>query len=150
MNYYERLILKFDGASRNNPHGPAGCGWVLYEMDECGADSYNSIASGCEYLGFSVSNNQAEYAGLIDGLNYLVNNNISCDKLYVRGDAEIVIRQMEGEYNVNSYNIKPYYNDAQDALNQIDCTSFNFRHFSRDKNWEADQLANEAIQNNGY
>ena len=101
-------------------------------------------------MGYNTSNNQAEYAGLIDGLNYLVDNNISCDKLYVRGDAEIVIRQMEGEYNVNSYNIKPYYNDAQEALYRIDCTSFNFRHLPRDKNWEADQLANEAIQNNAY
>ncbi|KAL7544066.1 hypothetical protein ACHAXR_013570 [Thalassiosira sp. AJA248-18] len=149
MPHYDRLILYFDGASRNNPHGPAGCGWVLYEMDECGADSYGSIAEGRSYLGYNISNNQAEYEGLINGLNYLVDNYFSCRGLYVRGDAEIVIRQMEGEYNVNSHNIIPYYNDAKSCLSQIDCQYKSFRHVARDKNWEADQLANEAIQN-GY
>eukprot|EP00584_Thalassiosira_punctigera_P024767 CAMPEP_0172555134 /NCGR_PEP_ID=MMETSP1067-20121228/58105_1 /TAXON_ID=265564 ORGANISM="Thalassiosira punctigera, Strain Tpunct2005C2" /NCGR_SAMPLE_ID=MMETSP1067 /ASSEMBLY_ACC=CAM_ASM_000444 /LENGTH=168 /DNA_ID=CAMNT_0013343643 /DNA_START=278 /DNA_END=784 /DNA_ORIENTATION=+ len=146
MVHYHRLILYFDGASRNNPHGPAACGWVLYEMDRCGADSYNSIASGSDYLGYNVSNNQAEYQGLINGLDYLDNNCISCHGLYVRGDAEIVIRQMEGEYNVNSPNIRPYYNEAQDSLNEVDCNFSNFRHVPRDKNWEADQLANDAIR----
>lgn len=100
-------------------------------------------------MGFNVSNNQAEYQGLIDGLDYLVDNGISCHGLYVRGDAEIVIRQMEGEYNVNSYNIKPYYNDSQNSLQEVDCVFVNFRHVYRDRNWEADALANEAIQD-GY
>ena len=93
-----------------------------------------------------MSNNQAEYQGLIDGLTYLEDNYISCHGLYVRGDAEIVIRQMEGEYNVNSPNIRPYYNEAQDVLDRTDCTFYNFRHVSRDRNWEADREANDAIE----
>ena len=108
-----------------------------------------SVASGRNFLGYEISNNQAEYQGLIDGLDYLVDNYISCDRLYVRGDAEIIIRQMEGDYNVNSPNIRPYYCEAQEALNCVDCTFHKFRHVPRDKNWEADELANEAIQN-GY
>lgn len=149
MVYYHRVILYFDGASRRNPHGPAGCGWVLYEMDYNGADSYNSIAEGREYLGYNVSNNQAEYQGLIEGLKY-IRDYINCDMLYIRGDAEIVIRQMDGEYNVNSPNIRPYYYDAKEVLAEIDYSAISFRHVRRDKNWEADQLANQAINEVGY
>jgi len=39
MPHYHRLVLYFDGASRHNPRGPAGCGWVLREMDDYGADN---------------------------------------------------------------------------------------------------------------
>lgn len=147
MAYYHRIILYFDGASRNNPRGPAGCGWTLYEMDSHGADS-SSIAEGRDYLGYDRSNNQAEYQGLIEGLKY-IRDNVDCYGLYIRGDAEIVIRQMDGDYQVRSHNIRPYYNEARDLLDQIDCQFYKFHHVSRSKNWEADSLANEAIDN-GY
>jgi ribonuclease HI len=143
MTYYHRVILYFDGASRNNPHGPAGCGWVLREMDRHGTDG-DYIASGKRYLGYNVSNNQAEYEGLTEGLDY-ISDYIECDGLYIRGDAEIVVRQMMGEYEVRSPNIRPYYNDAQSSLARVCCDFYYFRHVSRCANWEADELANEAI-----
>ena len=101
-------------------------------------------------MGFNVSNNQAEYQGLIDGLFYMSDNYVTCNGLYIRGDAEIVIRQMEGRYNVNSPNIINYYNEAQNELDDVDYNYVYFRHISRDKNWKADQLANQAIQEAGY
>lgn len=147
MVWYDRVILKFDGASRHNPHGPAGCGWVLIEMDEYGAEENYNIATGKDYLGYDVSNNQAEYQGLINGLRY-IQEYVSCNKVYVRGDSEIVIKQMLGEYNVNSHNIRPYYNEAKDIENYLagqDGMEIYYRHISRAKNWEADELANRAI-----
>jgi ribonuclease HI len=108
------------------------------------------IASRGKYLGYHISNNQAEYQGLISGLKYLVRKDFSCNILYIRGDAEIVIRQMEGQYNVNSPNIRPYYERAYDLLEQVDKYTYKFRHVYRHKNWEADELANEAIQNAHY
>lgn len=148
MPFYKRVILYFDGASRNNPSGPAGCGWVLYEMDQCGAE-VSRIDEERVYLGYGVSNNQAEYEGLVTGLEY-IRDNIDCDRLYIRGDSEIVIRQMEGEYQVRSPNIQPYYENAKDALNGINCCYYTFKHISRDRNSEADQLANDAIAENRY
>ena len=149
MSYYndDRVILYFDGASRHNPQGPAGCGWVLYEMDSHGGDA-DWIAEEGYYLGYDVSNNQAEYQGLINGLRY-IRNNFSCSGLYIRGDSEIVIRQLDGEYQVHSPNIRPYYDEAMELLNCIGC-SFSFRHIARERNWEADQLANDAIGNSYY
>ena len=144
--YYHRVVLYFDGASRHNPHGPAGCGWVLYEMNEHGTDD-DHIAEDSAYLGYDVSNNQAEYEALDRGLRY-VREYINCGTLYVRGDSEIIIKQMTGEYQVRSDKIIPYYNDTKNEYYGLDCNVI-FRHIPRHKNWYADQLANEAIDN-GY
>ena len=138
---YDTVILKFDGASRHNPRGPAGCGWVLYDEDES-----HEIETGKDYLRFNVSNNQAEYQGLINGLRY-IQDNISCNKVYVRGDSEIVIRQMLGQYNVNSHNIRSYFDKAKEIENDLDRNGVKicYRHISRADNWKADKLANSAI-----
>jgi ribonuclease HI len=142
--HYHRIIVYFDGASRNNPHGPAGCGWVMYEMDYNGVDS-NFIASGNNYLGYHVSNNQAEYQGLYEALEYIVDNYISCHGLYIRGDSQVVINQLEGYYQVCSDNIINNYNDVLSMLNRINCAFVKLSHIDRTRNSHADELANEAI-----
>jgi ribonuclease HI len=96
-------------------------------------------------LGYGISNNQAEYQGLIDGLDYIYENNIGCYKIFIWGDSLIVINQMDGSYNVNSPNIIPYYNQAQNSLGSINADWYFFRHIPRHSNWEADSLANQAI-----
>lgn len=145
--YYYRIIIYFDGASRNNPHGPAGCGWAMYEMDSHGADG-DFIASGKEYLGYNVSNNQAEYDGLSYALKYMVDYGIECNGLYIRGDSLIVINQLEGIYEVRSNNIIPYFNEVVELQNQINYNFIKFTHIDRSRNGYADSLANDAID--GY
>ena len=90
-----------------------------------------NIANGNKYLGYGISNNQAEYQGLIDGLEYLHQYGYGCNKLYIRGDSDIVIHQMEGTYNVNSPNIRLYYNSAQQTLDSINVYVTYIRHVSR-------------------
>lgn len=144
MPHYHRLIVYFDGASRRNPHGPAGCGWTLYEMNDNGADS-RRIKRGQKYLGYNYSNNQAEYEGLASALNYIEENNISCYGLYIRGDSKLVINQLDGEYRVRSPNLRNCYNRIQDLIETIDMTFRKYTHIDRSKNCEADELANDAI-----
>jgi hypothetical protein len=57
-----RLRLEFDGACKSNP-GPSGFGAALYD-----ADTDQVVAEVCAYMGDTHTNNQAEYAGLIAGL----------------------------------------------------------------------------------
>jgi len=142
--YYERIIVYFDGASRNNPRGPAGCGWVMYEMDDNGAEGI-FIESGKKFLGYNVSNNQAEYQGLYQALEYLKDYDISCYRLYIRGDSEVVLKQLEGIYQVRSNNIINYYNDVVDMLGEIDYTHIKYTHIDRSRNSYADELAIDAI-----
>jgi ribonuclease HI len=58
-------------------------------MDDSGAHG-QVVAEGYGYLGFSVSNNQAEYHGLIGGLQF-VKDEWNVDGLYIRDDSQIVI-----------------------------------------------------------
>ena len=142
--YYHRLVIYFDGAARNNPHGPAGCGWALYEMDNHGTDG-NLIASGKKYLGFNISNNQAEYDGLYYALEYLSKNCITCHGLYIRGDSELVINQLNGTYQTRSQNIIDCLNDVMNMLGDVDYTFVKCTHIDRSRNHKADSLANDAI-----
>ena len=109
--------------------------------------SRQSIACDKDYLGYNISNNQAEYQGLINGLDYMARQHMTCNSLYVRGDSMLVIRQMEGRFQVKNNNIKPYYNEAQESLERLDCARTTFKFVSRERNCVADELANEAIQN---
>jgi ribonuclease HI len=139
MTYYPRIVLYFDGASKSNPRGPASYGWVLYEMNEHGTDA-DRIAYDSGHLGYNVTSNQAEYEGLIAGLTY-IRDFINCGTLYIRGDSQVVINQMTGDYGVRSNNLIGHYNNANNILQAINRNHY-FRHINRARNWEADRLAN--------
>jgi len=134
VNVFEKkFILRFDGCSKGNP-GLAGAGAVLYyNEDEIWADY--------QFLG-NQTNNQAEYNGLLLGLNYAVNSNIG--SLYVEGDSSLVINQMTGKFKCESPNIIDLYTKAKQLETKFDFIQFN--HIYRNLNTRADELANLAIQ----
>jgi ribonuclease HI len=143
---YGDYALNFDGAARRNPYGPAGCGWVVYDLD-CYGQNNSIVREGKRYLGEGVSNNQAEYEGLIAGLKYCLKEGIMCDELIIRGDSQIAIEQMKGTYQVRSDRIRPLYEKAEDLLDEMRQYASNivFQHVSRDENTRADGLASRAI-----
>jgi ribonuclease HI len=147
--YYESCVVSFDGAARHNPHGPAGCGWVVSVEDAFGT---MILGEGKRFLGVGVSNNQAEYQGLIAGLQYCLQEGIKCDELIIRGDSEIVIRQMLRDYLVRSDRIRPLYDKAEYLLDNLEGYVDNivFEHVRRSDNSRADGLANRAIDERLY
>lgn len=137
---YNCLILAFDGASRYNPKGPAGCGFVVYN-----GINGTRLSVGKKHLGMNVSNNQAEYKGLLHGLIH-VRDTYSFNKLIVRGDSEIVIKQMLGQYAVRSPNISGLYNTTNSIyLDVARKAVVEFQRVDRSRNTVADRLANDAI-----
>lgn len=58
-------LLRFDGGSRGNP-GPSGAGIVLYEEKK--GQGLEEVMADALWLGASGTNNEAEYKGLIAGL----------------------------------------------------------------------------------
>ena len=130
LNY----VLKFDGCSKGNP-GPAGAGAVLY---------YNNIEvwSGYKFVGKKETNNCAEYCGLILGLKEATKKNVR--GLKVCGDSLLVIKQMKGEYKVNSENLTPLYNEAKKLEATFD--KIIYEHIYRQHNSRADELANDALE----
>lgn len=121
-----------DGASRGNP-GQSGAGVLLVSPEE---KEYKYKL----YLG-EVTNNQAEYQALILALQELVKH--QAQKVLVRADSELMIKQLLGVYKVKNERIKPLYAKVQDLLKFL--PQVQFEHVRREYNKIADRLANEAI-----
>ena len=127
--------LYFDGASRSNP-GPASYGGVIYnENDE-------EIASYKKYIG-KHTNNVAEYLGCFAGIQACIQENIK--NLIVYGDSKLVIEQVSGRWKVKSDNIKPIYLEIKKVLDTKPFETIVFKHVRRHKNKRADELANQAL-----
>jgi len=130
-----------DGASRGNP-GHGGIGVVL--KDETG----RVILEEKRYLG-KVTNNAAEYSALIACLEkvqtlILEKKGFTCSKLVVHSDSELMVRQMNGVYKIKDRALKIFFGHVQEALRTARF-EFSIKHIPREKNREADALANESI-----
>ena len=132
-NPENKYLLQFDGCSKGNP-GLAGAGAVIYKNDK-------EIWSDSLFVSERATNNQAEYAGLILGLKAAIELQIR--ELHVEGDSALVIRQINGEYNVHSNNLLELYEAAKQL--QENFKIITFTHIYRDKNKRADELANSAV-----
>jgi len=125
--------MMFDGCSKGNP-GPAGAGAVLYANN-------TEIWAKAIYVGERETNNIAEYTGLILGLNEAVRQNIRT--LTVKGDSELIIRQMTGKYKVKSENMLEMYERAKELEKHFD--KIDYFHVYRHLNSRADALSNEGL-----
>ncbi|HEX9457083.1 MAG TPA: ribonuclease HI family protein [Candidatus Acidoferrum sp.] len=122
-----------DGGSRGNP-GPASYGVVI--RDGRG----EIVAKLKKYIG-RMTNNVAEYYGLIAAMDYAQSHGIRA--LRVESDSELLVKQMRGQYKVKSEDLRPLFERAQKMSKAFD--SFTIEHVFREQNREADALANEAL-----
>ena len=129
----ETITIEFDGGSRGNP-GPAGIGIVLRAKDR------TPLVTLGRFIG-RATNNVAEYRALITGLQEA--EKLGAKNICIRGDSQLVVRQMTGEYRVKHPDMIPLYEQAQSLLNHFD--SHKFEHNLRHKNELADKLANLAM-----
>jgi len=128
------IITAFcDGGSRGNP-GPAGFG--VYIQDAHG----ETVGELSEFLG-KKTNNFAEYSGLLAALNFALEQGYP--RLKVISDSELMVKQIKGQYRVNSPELRPLYEEAKRRITRLD--SFQIQHVLRDKNKNADRLANLAM-----
>ena len=122
-----------DGGSRGNP-GPASYGVVI-------RDPRGEVAARLKkYIG-RTTNNVAEYYGLIAALDYAQQHGIRA--LRVESDSELLVRQMRGQYKVKSPELRPLFERARKMAQSF--ASFQIDHVYRERNAEADALANEAL-----
>jgi len=123
-----RLEAYIDGGSRGNP-GEAGIG--VY---------FPGVARIAEYLGTG-TNNYAEYSALVTALRFAVFSR--CVELHVFADSELVVKQIQGEYQVKNESIRLLYDSAGRWIRLI--PRFSISHVRRENNKEADKLANLAM-----
>jgi len=128
-----KVIVYTDGASRGNP-GHAGIGIVF--MDEKG----NVVKEISEYIG-ETTNNIAEYTALVTALKEAVEMNF--EEIEVISDSELMVKQINGEYQVKNQGLKPLYSEACRLLKEF--KNYYVRHVGREQNKRADALANQGI-----
>jgi probable phosphoglycerate mutase len=127
------IVAYCDGGSRGNP-GPSGYG--VFVQTATG----ETLGELSEFLGVK-TNNVAEYSGLLAALGFALEH--GHPHLRVVSDSELMVKQMKGQYRVNSPDLKPLYEEAKRRAGQLQ--RFEIQHVLRGKNKEADRLANEAM-----
>ncbi len=128
------LIVYIDGASKGNP-GRAGIGVWIANGDG------RRLVELSRYLG-QRTNNEAEYWALLIGLREA--RRLGADAVQVYTDSELIERQINGVYRVKDKKLKPLHEAAGRRLKAF--SSFKIESIPREKNREADRLANQAIQ----
>lgn len=127
------VFMFADGACRGNP-GKGAYGVVFKDAE--GRELHTlSKAIG------QTTNNLAEYAGLLGGLEYAVDSKMKDLVVYL--DSELIVKQMNSIYKVRHPKLIPCYQKALKLSRQF--SSFSIEHIPRSKNTIADALANEAL-----
>ncbi len=122
-----------DGASRGNP-GPAGIGIVL---------KFNSKTICFKKFVGNKTNNEVEYLALLEGLKLAIEFNVK--KVKVFSDSELIVKQLRGEFSVKEARLGKLYSEVKELERLLNVEYF---HISRELNKLADELANEAIDDN--
>lgn len=114
--------LTFDGGSKGNP----GQGYGSYELRTC---DDRARVERREY-GDRVTNNEAEYRTLIEGLTDLVATLRAAGKdpkgyrVRVQGDSQLVIRQIKGEYKVSHPAMQALHREVKTLVAQLGAVEF--------------------------
>jgi ribonuclease HI len=127
------IRIHIDGASRGNP-GPAGVGVVIIGAN---GEVVERIHRG---IG-EATNNVAEYRALLLALERGLALGYTDIELY--SDSELVVRQLQGRYQVKHPALKELYAMASDRIGKL--RRFGIQHVPREQNAEADALANRGI-----
>src|SRR5437763_6878486 len=129
----ETITTEFDGGSRGNPV-PAGIGVVVRAQDG------TPLVTLGRFIG-RATNNVAEYRALITAMEQA--RGLGAKRVTIRGDSELIIKQMLGQYRVKNRDMKDLYDEAQILIHQFDDAKI--EHNLRHKNELADKLANLAM-----
>lgn len=125
-----------DGGSRGNP-GPAAVGAVVLDVT---SEPPTVVGSVSETIGVA-TNNVAEYQALIRALE--VARPFHADRVEVRADSQLLIRQLEGRYKVKHEGLVPLFRRARELLADYD--EVDLLHVRREENADADALVNAAL-----
>jgi len=128
-----KVIICADGAARGNP-GPAAIGATIKN------DKGNLIASISRRIGIT-TNNQAEYQAVIAALEKAIS--LGARYIELKSDSELVVKQINGRYKVKNVALRPLYQKVVQLTGSLE--GFTITHIPRERNAEADALANKAL-----
>jgi len=124
--------IKFDGGTRPTNPGPSAIGYIVSTDD--------STERGSHHIG-EATNNQAEYHALIQALQTA--RQMGCTDVVVRGDSQLVVKQVQGERNVNDPELYTLWERATELAEEF--KQFDIQHIPREENEEVNQLVDRAF-----
>ena len=127
------MIVACDGASRGNP-GPAGVGAQITDPDGV------VLAEVAEGIGVA-TNNVAEYTAAIRGLERA--RDLGAREVLLRSDSRLLIEQLAGRFKVKNPTLQQLHRAVRALAATIDHVTY--EHVPRERNTEADRLANEGV-----
>lgn len=131
-----KLTIYTDGASRGNP-GKASFGYLIRDNEG------EILMKKGEYIGIA-TNNVAEYTGVLESLKTAVvlkGKDSATIDFYM--DSKLVVEQLSGRYKIKNPNLLKIIIQIRELLNRFD--KVEFTHIPRALNFEADELANIAL-----
>lgn len=137
MRLPEKINLFFDGSCTKNPGGIAGYGWLIETLD--GLELKTAYGEVCR--GEGATNNVAEWSALLMALKFLEEHNFA-GELFVFGDSELVIKQINGQYKVNQ-KLFDYYKSCHEILSKY---AWNAKWIAREENSKCDALSKLGTQ----
>jgi tryptophan 2,3-dioxygenase/ribonuclease HI len=127
------VVVHVDGGARGNP-GPAAAAAVVSTPEGEVIDE-TAVALG------TATNNVAEYRGVLLGLERA--RALGATEVDLVNDAELVAKQLSGEYRVRSRDLAQLHGEALRALDGFE--RWSVRSVPRAQNAAADALVNEAL-----
>ena len=132
--------IRFDGGIRGgNPGGIPTYGVEIKDGNGTVLHTMSGIVH-TEHL----TNNVAEWSALRNALAIAWMNRTEFTMLVIIGDSELVIKQLTGEYSVNADHLKPLHQSCQQILHKLIDHTIELHWNRREKNEEADALAEQA------
>jgi ribonuclease HI len=132
MSATDVFTIHTDGAARGNP-GPAAFAYVIQRPGQPPVEAKGLLGQ--------TTNNIAEYEALVRALEHA--RQLGARRVQIYSDSELLVRQMQGEYQVKNEGLRPLYEQATALRRQFDAVAFD--HVRRAQNSRADQLCNEAL-----
>ena len=127
LNSLNWWTLNVDGASRQT-----GAGINLQLKSPTGEKIEQAI-----HLGFSASNNEAKYEVILVGIELAAT--VSADNLLIQNDSQLVVRQVNAEYESRDPRMAKYVSMVKQRLGSLE--AWKLKHIPRDCNEKADALA---------
>jgi ribonuclease HI len=142
------IEVYFDGLCQ--PINPGGISCYAFIVKRDGMTIYSEYGVAGEPFSENSTNNVAEYTALAKALQWLLANNYSSQKVEVKTDSQLVVKQLTGDYKVKARRIMSLYKEVLFLKNKFQ--DIQIKWISRDKNREADKLTNiaynKALQEN--
>lgn len=144
------IELYFDGACEPiNPGGTASYGWLIKKDGKT-----LRVGSGIVGKGHGMTNNVAEYHGLIEGIKAFLTLRIK-EKLVLKGDSNLVINMVSKKWgwakkktqwkpHAKMPHLKKLLEEIHQLLENLD---YDVQWIPREQNHEADELSKNPMKN---